>query len=83
MSISVKFNLFAKPKEVLGVSSVEITVPVDSTIKYCIDSLSIKYPQIKETLDRSRIAKDCKYIKYDTILNSDAVLTIISPISGG
>jgi molybdopterin converting factor small subunit len=83
MDINITFNLFAKPKEILGVSFINITVPKSSTIKYCIDVLGVQYPQIRETLDRSRIAKDCKYVKYDTTLEDHSALTLIPPISGG
>jgi hypothetical protein len=82
-NINITINLFAKPKELLNASSVTIQVPSRSSIKYCIEILGIQYPQIKETLQRSRIAKDCKYIDTESVLCTHTVLTLIPPISGG
>ena len=82
-NINITINLFAKPKEVLNMSSVVIQVPIGSNVKYCIEMLGIQYPQIKETLQRSRIAKDCKYADNAIVLTSDTILTLIPPISGG
>lgn len=81
MRVSVK--LFAATRELAGGESIEIELPVGSTVARLRQELMERLPGARELLARSLFAIDREYAADDMGLEASTEIACIPPVSGG
>ena len=81
MKVSVR--LFARPREVLGTSHLEIEVAEESTPESVFEELSRREPRLAPMRKLLRCAIDQEYTTWDAVLHDGAELALIPPTAGG
>lgn len=80
MKINVKF--FALGKELVGNSSLEIEMEVNSNVQSLLESLKSKHPKLNE-LKSFLVAVNMEYADMEKSLKDGDEVAIIPPVSGG
>lgn len=86
--VNVKVLFFAKAREVVGKSEVDLSVNCDHsfTLNTFIEVLGNSYPELRELRNNFIIAHNQVYIidgDENLILNDNDEIAVIPPISGG
>ena len=80
--IKIQILLFGITTDLLGVSSLEVEVPTESTITLLKMQLLANHPQL-ENINSYAIAVNEAYASNETELKENDVVAIIPPVSGG
>jgi molybdopterin synthase catalytic subunit len=75
--------LFARPREVLGASHLELDVRAGSTAESVFGELCLREPRLAPMRSALRCAIDQDYATWDTPLHDGAELALIPPTAGG
>lgn len=75
--------LFARPREVVGASHLELEVPEKSTPESVFAELSLREPRLARMRAVLRCAIDQEYSSWDAVLHDGAELALIPPTAGG
>jgi molybdopterin converting factor subunit 1 len=78
----MKVRYFAGIQEKLGVSEEEID-PVPTTLTELKAVLLTRHPELRDTLEKSRIAVNLEFVSMDRPLGKQDEVAIIPPVSGG
>jgi len=81
--LKVTILLFARPREVLGTSRLELEVGEGSTVASIFDELCRREPRLAGMRPMLRCAVDQEYAEWDTALHEGAELALIPPTAGG
>jgi MoaD family protein len=76
-------KVFAKLAEVIGQSDVRIPELEAVTVGDLIELLAQRYPNAKEILHSSMVARNFRYVVREEKLESGDEIAIIPPVSGG
>lgn len=76
-------HLFALAKERAGQPSIEIDLPESATVGDLKRALAEQYPRLTPLLPSLRIAVDSEYATDEILINTNAELAAIPPVSGG
>ncbi|KNC83883.1 hypothetical protein SARC_03873 [Sphaeroforma arctica JP610] len=84
-TINAQVLFFARSRELAGVSSVKLQVPVETTPKELLSLISAAYPALLPLVDSAAIAVNEEFKSSATALtlSSGDVVAVIPPISGG
>jgi molybdopterin converting factor small subunit len=74
---------FARPREVVGASRIELEVPEQSTPESVFAELSSREPRLAPMRNLLRCAIDQDYSSWDAPLHDGAELALIPPTAGG
>ena len=77
----IKVKLFGIAKEIVGSSSLEISVPI-STVDELLEHLKVKYPEFGK-LTSLLVAINDEYALPGAEINKMDIVAIIPPVSGG
>lgn len=75
--------LFARPREVMGASHLELEVAEHSTPESVFEELSVREPKLAAMRSVLRCAIDQEYSTWDAVLHDGAELALIPPTAGG
>lgn len=80
---SVRVLLFAKPREIVGSSTVSLTVPAACTVRQLKELLGRAYPALLALLPTCMIAVNELYAEDDAVIAATDEVALIAPVSGG
>jgi molybdopterin converting factor subunit 1 len=81
--VKVSVLLFARPREVLGLSHLELEVAEESTPESVFAELSQREPRLAPMRSVLRCAVDHEYSRWDAVLHEGAEVALIPPTAGG
>ena len=80
--INIQLLLFGITTDLLGTSSLEVTLQQHASVKNLKENLLKTYPQL-ENINSYAIAVNEEYASDEMVLNENDVIAIIPPVSGG
>ena len=81
MEIRVKF--FAAPREALGQSELDVTLPDDATVTDLIEHLKAEYPILRAYTRFLSVAVNKTYVGWETELHDGDEVACLPPVGGG
>lgn len=81
--MEVKVLFFASFREIVGSSSLQLTVAESSTTTTVFEQLCESYPQLKYGADQISVAVNKVYISEQVKLKDGDEVAFLPPISGG
>jgi MoaD family protein len=81
MKIRVRF--FAAPREALGKSELEVTLPEGSTVTDLIEHLRAEYPILRAYTRFLSVAVNKAYVGWETELYDGDEVACLPPVGGG
>jgi MoaD family protein len=81
MNIRVKF--FAAPREALGKSELEVTLPEGATVADLIEHLKAEYPILRAYTRFLSVAVNKAYVGWETELRDGDEVACLPPVGGG
>jgi molybdopterin converting factor subunit 1 len=79
----VKIFFFATLREYVGAKTVELEVPVQTTVAMLKELLVNKYPQIASTQKSIIAAVNSEYAADELLIPTNAEIAFFPPVSGG
>ena len=83
MATSVNVRLFARLRELCGVSELWLELPDGADAEACFAALAEEYPGIARLRQQLAVAINEEYSDWDRVLTSGDEVTFILPVSGG
>ena len=81
---TVRVHLFARFRDVVGVETLDIEMPLLGTKVRCVrNQLARLYPELAALLTRSQIAVNNEFATDDVLIREGDEIAIIPPVSGG
>lgn len=80
--LSIKILFFGITTDLTKTSEISFQMPKNATVKECKLALIAIYPSLKN-IDSYAIAVNERYAEDDLVLQSNDVVAIIPPVSGG
>ena len=81
MEIRVKF--FAAPREALGKSELDVTLPEGATVTELIEHLKTEYPILRAYTRFLSVAVNKAYVGWETELRDGDEVACLPPVGGG
>jgi MoaD family protein len=81
MKIRVRF--FAAPREALGKSELEVTLPAGATVTDLIEHLQAEYPILRAYTRFLSVAVNKAYVGWETELHDGDEVACLPPVGGG
>ena len=81
--ITVQVKFFAAPREALGTSQIEMTLPAGSTAADLVERLKDAYPQLRPYTRFLSIAVNRAYVSYERELQDGDEVACLPPVGGG
>jgi molybdopterin converting factor subunit 1 len=79
----VRILFFATLRDYVGSKSVEMEIPIGSTIEELLELLVITYPHLKKVRDQMMAAVDREYVSGEQVIPQGAEIALFPPVSGG
>jgi molybdopterin converting factor subunit 1 len=79
----VKIMFFATLRDYVGEKSLEVEIPLQTTIGALTDLLVATYPKLEKVKDSIMVAINREYVASDQIIPSGAEIAFFPPVSGG
>ena len=80
--MTIKILLFGITTDLLGVSNLELEVPINCSVTVFKELLLTKHPNLKN-INTYAVAVNETYASDETLLKENDVVAIIPPVSGG
>ena len=81
MNVRVKF--FAAPREALGESELDVTLPHGATVTDLIEHLKAEYPILRAYTRFLSVAVNRAYVGWETELHDGDEVACLPPVGGG
>jgi len=81
--VRVTVLVFARPREIVGRSQLQLDVPEEATPAAVFGSLARKFPRLRAMQPALRCAIDQEYADWQAPLHDGAELAFIPPTAGG
>lgn len=79
----IRVKLFAQARELVGVDELEVQLPEGATVAELRAALLEAAPVLESLLGSSFIAVEQQYASDETVLQANAEVALIPPVSGG
>lgn len=79
----IQVQMFAGARELAGRPSIEIDVRPPIQAHAVFAALANSHPELAPLLPSCRLAVDNRYVVDQTIIDDDATIALIPPVSGG
>jgi MoaD family protein len=81
--VKVRVRFFAAPREALGKSEIEVTLPEGATVTDLIERLKEEYPILRAYTRFLSIAVNRAYVGWGTELHDGDEVACLPPVGGG
>ncbi len=84
-SITIQVKFFASLRESLGMSQINLTVPVESTVEMLLKEIQDTYGRDNPLIDirHVHVAVNQQLVEFDQMIEQDDEIAIFPPITGG
>ena len=84
-SITIQVKFFASLRESLGMSQINLTVPVESTVEMLLKEIQDAYGRDNPLIDirHVHVAVNQQLVEFDQMIEQDDEIAIFPPITGG
>jgi molybdopterin converting factor subunit 1 len=79
----VKVMFFATLRDYVGAKSVELEIPLQTTILGLTDMLVARYPRLEKVRDSMMAAINHEFAGIDQVIPEEAEIAFFPPVSGG
>lgn len=79
----IKLLFFATIRDRAGMKSLELDIPIDTTILQLKEKIGVDYPNLKESMKSVLITIDREYAFDEAIIPLNAEIALFPPVSGG
>jgi molybdopterin converting factor subunit 1 len=79
----VKILLFATLRDYVGSKTVELDIPLGTTVQGLTDLLVTKYPRLEKVKDSMMAAINREYAANEQAIPDNAEIAFFPPVSGG
>lgn len=81
--MEIKVRFFAAPREALGTSELEVTLPEGATVTNLIEHLKTEYPILRAYTRFLSVAVNRAYMGWETELHDGDEVACLPPVGGG
>jgi sulfur-carrier protein len=81
--VKVTVRLFAVARQLAGCETVELELPIGSTVGQLRDRLAAEFPELAPVVPHVLFAIDSEYAADETPISAEAPIACIPPVSGG
>jgi molybdopterin converting factor subunit 1 len=81
--MEIKVRFFAAPREALGTSELEVTLPEGATVTDLIEHLKTEYPILRAYTRFLSVAVNRAYVGWQTELHDGDEVACLPPVGGG
>jgi MoaD family protein len=81
--MEIKVRFFAAPREALGKSELEVTLPAGATVTDLIEHLKAEYPTLRAYTRFLSVAVNKAYVGWETELHDGDEMACLPPVGGG
>ncbi len=81
--MKIRVVLFARPRELVGQPTVELSVPAGARAADAWGVLAERHPQLGSLPKSYRCAVNSEYAGWDALLHEGDEVAVIPPVSGG
>lgn len=79
----MKVLLFARARDLAGADAIDVELPPCATVADLRRVLAGRYPKLVPLLARSAFAVGDEFARDDTVIDADAAVALLPPVSGG
>jgi molybdopterin converting factor subunit 1 len=79
----IKVLFFATLRDHVGAKSLEIRLPLDTTVGGLKEYLIKTYPRLSAARNSMMVAINLEYASDDQVIPADAAIALFPPVSGG
>jgi molybdopterin converting factor subunit 1 len=79
----IKILLFATLRDYAGTKTIEMEIPIGTTIQELTDLLIMKYPPLERVKDSMMAAINREYAADGQVIPENAEIAFFPPVSGG
>jgi molybdopterin converting factor subunit 1 len=81
--VEIRVKFFAAPREALGQSELDVTLPDDATVTDLIEHLKAEYPILRAYTRFLSVAVNRAYVGWETMLHDGDEVACLPPVGGG
>jgi molybdopterin converting factor subunit 1 len=81
--MKVRVRLFARARDLVGADAVEVELANEPTVGSLRRQLGRQHPQLLPLLERSAVAVNEEFASEDVVLQPEAEVALLPPVSGG
>ena len=75
--------LFARARDLGGADAIDVELPPGATVADLRRALAGRYPKLAPLLERSAFAVDDEFANVGVVIDANAVVALLPPVSGG
>jgi molybdopterin converting factor subunit 1 len=79
----VKILFFASLRDYVGTKSVDLEIPLGTTIERLTGILLLKFPHLEKVKEMMMVAVNREYASEDLVIPEGAEIAFFPPVSGG
>jgi molybdopterin converting factor subunit 1 len=79
----VKILFFASLRDYVGAKSVDLEIPLGTTIERLTGILLLKFPRLEKVKEMMMVAINREYASEDLVIPEGAEIAFFPPVSGG
>jgi molybdopterin converting factor subunit 1 len=81
--MKITVQLFARARDLAGSDAVTVELPAMATVAEIRQVLSKRYPSLARLIERSALAVNSEFADDSLMLQADAEVALLPPVSGG
>lgn len=81
--MTVRAEFYSRLKEIVGASTLELTLPDDATVSDLIEQLFSEYPKLRDFQNSMLFGIGIDFVEKNHILRDGDVIAIMPPAQGG
>ena len=82
-TMKIKIMFFATLRDFVGTKTVELEIPIDTTVAVLKETLVKKYPKMIQAQNSMMAAINREFAAEDQVIPVDAEIALFPPVSGG
>ena len=79
----MKVLLFARARDLAGTDAIDVEITPGATVADLRRAVAVRYPKLGPILQRSAFAVDDEFARDEMVVDANAVVALLPPVSGG
>jgi len=81
--MNVRAEFYSRLKEIVGASSLELSLPKNATVNHLFEQLTENYPKLRDFEKSVLFGVGVEFVDRNRMLNDGDVVAIMPPVQGG